>query len=318
MAAALLGCGSNQPPEEFRTITTEQPGSLLSATVLADGVAFLAGGVREGGDGLLLRWDGTMLTTIPTPGAHAFWWIHGFSAGEMYLAGESGEVFRFDGATLTPVVVGAPAGTIFFGIWGASGDDLWAVGGSFTTGGPRRVIMRSLGGAWQAVASPADVDENVTYFKVWGASADDVWIVGDRGVVLRNTAAGLARVTAPGAERYVTVHGCGAADVYAVGGVGNGLAVRFDGTAWAPVDLGAVEPLNAVACTGSAPYIGGFGAYAARLTGGMPRVVPTPDEISDLGIHGIAVGPRRVVAVGGDLLATATIPQRGFAVEIRR
>jgi len=43
-----------------------------------------------------------------------------------------------------------------------------------------------------------------------------------------------------------------------------------------------------------------------------------PDELVDLGVHGITVGPRRVVAVGGDLLATAANPQRGFAVEIRR
>jgi hypothetical protein len=236
----------------------------------------------------------------------------------MYLAGESGEVFRFDGATLTPIAVGAPAGTIFFGIWGASASELWAVGGSFTTGGPRRVIMRSAGSAWYAVASPAEVEEDVTYFKVWGASAGDVWIVGDRGVVLRDLGAGLARAAAPGAERYVTVHGCGPADVYAVGGGGNGVAVRFDGAAWGPVALGDVPLVNGVACTGGAPYIGGFFGYAARVTNAGPQPVPTPDELSDLGIHGLAVGPGRVVAVGGDLVATAANPRRGFALELRR
>jgi hypothetical protein len=316
---ALLGCGgSNQGPEEFRSITSEQPGSLLSAAVTSDGVAYLAGGVTGGGEALLLRWDGTTLTTIPTPGAHAFWWIHGVTDDEMYLAGEAGEVFRFDGTTLTPLAVGAPAGTTFFGIWGASGDDVWAVGGSFTTGGPRRVIMRSVGGSWHAVDSPADIGDDVTYFKVWGASASDVWIVGDRGVVLRDTGAGPVRDAAPGAERYVTVHGCGANDVYAVGGGGSGTVVRFDGAAWAPVVLGDVPLLNAVACTGGAPYLGGFFGYAARLAGERVRVVAMPNELVDLGIHGIAVGTRRIVAVGGDLLATAANPQRGFAVEIRR
>jgi hypothetical protein len=315
---ALLGCGgSNVPPEEFREIASEQPGSLLSAAVTSDGVAYLAGGVTGGGEGLLLRWDGTTLSTVPTPGAHAFWWIHRIDDNNMILGGETGEVFRFDGTTLTPLDVGAPAGTIFFGVWGASSDDLWAVGGSFTTGGPRRVIMRSAGG-WHAVDSPAEVDAQVTYFKVWGASASDVWIVGDRGVVLHDTGAGPARAIAPGAERYVTVHGCGATDVYAVGGGGSGTAIRFDGNAWTPVALGDVPLLNAVACEAGAPYIGGFFAYAARLMGSAIRVIPTPDGLSDLGIHGITVGARRVVAVGGDLLATAANPQRGFALEIRR
>ena len=316
---SLLGCGGGDPtPEEFHTITSEQPGSLLAAAVTSDGVAYLAGGVTGGGAALLLKWDGTTLATIPTPGAHAFWWIHRIADDDMVLAGESGEVSRFDGATLTPIAVGAPAGTTLFGVWGATSDDLWAVGGSFTSGGPRRVIMRSAGGSWHAVDSPAEVDADVTYFKVWGASASDVWIVGDRGVVLRDTGSGPVRAAAPGAERYVTVHGCGAGDVYAVGGGGNGTAVHFDGAAWAPVALGDVPLLNAVACTGGAPYIGGFFAYAARLTNGTARVITMPDEVADLGVHGIAVGARRIVAVGGDLLATAANPQRGFAVEIRR
>ena len=90
---ALLGCGGgNQAAEEFREITSEQPGSLLSAAVMSDGVAYLAGGVTGGGEGLLLKWDGTTLTTIPTPGAHAFWWIHRIADDDMVLAGESGEV----------------------------------------------------------------------------------------------------------------------------------------------------------------------------------------------------------------------------------
>src|SRR4029077_15329685 len=97
-----------------------------------------------------------------------------------------------------------------------------------------------------------------------------------------------------------------------------GTAVHFDGAAWAPVVLGDVPLLNAVACTGGGPYIGGFFGYAARLTGGAARVVAMPAELADLGVHGITVGSRRVVAVGGGLLPTAANPQRGFPVESRR
>src|SRR5262245_35593 len=99
-AALLLGC--NDPgPEAFQAIAMEQDGALLSAFVASDGTAYLAGGVLGGGAALLLRWDGRSVATIPTGDAHAFWWIHGVGDHDMWLAGESGEVHRFDGTTVT-------------------------------------------------------------------------------------------------------------------------------------------------------------------------------------------------------------------------
>jgi hypothetical protein len=318
--ALLAGCGGAGGPPAFRTVTSEQQGLLLSAFVASDGTAYLAGGVTGGGAGsaLLLRWDGQTVTSIPTGDAQAFWWIHGVSDGEMWLAGEGGEVYRFDGTTLARVDAGAPSGAILFGIWGASGDDLWTVGGSFAPGGPRQVIQHLSGGSWAAVPSPAEVSPDVTYFKVWGASAAEVWIVGDQGVVLRADAAGLARADAPGAERYVTVHGCGARDVYAVGGGGSAAAAHFDGAAWSAISsFGDAPPLSGVACTGGAAYVGGYYGYAAHLVAsGNPSPIAMPPDLADLVIHGVATGPGRVLGVGGDLAAVAPNSQRGFAVEL--
>src|SRR5215471_2539763 len=65
-AAALVGC-SSQSGETFVPITSDQPAVLLSAWIASDGTAYLAGGVPGGGDGLLLRWDGHGIATIPTP-----------------------------------------------------------------------------------------------------------------------------------------------------------------------------------------------------------------------------------------------------------
>src|SRR5262245_32632768 len=213
-------------------------------------MAYLAGGVLRGGSARLLRWDGRTLSPIATGDAHAFWWIHGVGDHDMWLAGESGEVHRFDGTTLTRVDAGAPGDATLFGIWGATSDDVWTVGGSFVNGGPRRVIRRLSGGSWADVASPDTVDPDITYFKVWGPSASDVWIVGDRGVVLRDDGTGPVKVDAPPSERYLTVHGCGAGNVYVVGGGGSGAGAHFDGTAWSALPLTGVPALNGVACGG--------------------------------------------------------------------
>jgi hypothetical protein len=312
---ALVGCSSGGA-ETFRTVTSEQSGALRSAWISPDGTAYAAGGMVGGGGGLLIRWDSRGVVPIPAPGAHAFWWIHGVSGSEIYLAGELGEVHRFDGTTLTRVDSGAPGDSTLFGIWGPSGDDLWAVGGSFVSGGPRRVIRRFAGGMWSGLDSPGNVDPEITYFKVWGANASDVWIVGNLGVVLRDTGDGLERVDAPAAEQYVTVHGCGANDVYMVGGGGSGAAIHFDGSGFVPVPLGDVPMLSGVACAGGAAYVGGLFAYAARVQGGSSKAIALPRELADLGIHGLAVGGGRVVAVGGDLLAVGSTPGRGFAVEL--
>jgi hypothetical protein len=315
------GCGGGSVgAAAYAPVTTEEPGTLLSAWIDSDGTAYLAGGVVGGGDGLLMRWDGRVLATIPTPGAHAFWWIHGVASGDMFLAGEQGEVHHFDGTTVTRVDVGAPAGATLFGIWGTSDDDLWAVGGSFATGGPRQVILRGVGGTWGPVASPAGIDADVSYFKVWGPASPQpqVWIVGDRGVVLRDDGAGLALVAdAPAAERYVTIHGCGSNDVYVVGGGAIGEAAHFDGVAWSALDLVDVPPLSGVACDGGVAYLGGYSGYAGRVQGGKVAGMPLPVSLQDLAIHGLAARGGHVLAVGGDLTAQPMQPQRGFAVELR-
>ncbi|MEA2700163.1 MAG: hypothetical protein QOI66_4434 [Myxococcales bacterium] len=319
-ALALGGCGESpaaEPPAAFHALVTEQPGILLSAAYTADGNAIIVGGQIAGGEGLLLRWDGRSMTTIPTPGAHAFWWVNGLSPTEMYLAGESGEVHRFDGASLTVVDAGVPATATLFGIWGPSGDELWTVGGSFSNAGAKRIIRHLTGGQWVAVDSPADVPAETTYFKVWGADPSDVWIVGDGGVVLHwdgSTLSRDGRVT--GAERFFTVHGCDRQNVWVVGGTGAGEVRSFDGNGWTSVSAEGAQPLNGVSCAGDDVIVGGAFGYAARIAGGKLTAIATPKEVGDLFIHGIARSAGHTLAVGGDLLAGVGDPYRGFVLEL--
>lgn len=316
--AAGCGGGGGGADGGFHAVATDQPGMLLSATFLPDGQAYIAGGAIGGGPGLLLRWDGKTITTVPTPGAHAFWWIHAISPAAMWLAGESGEVHSFDGTAVAKVDAGAPSNATLFGIWGASAGELWTVGGSFAPGGQKRVIQRLSAGAWAAVDSPPDVDADATYFKAWGASAADAWIVGDRGVVLHWDGAKLERDTrVSGAERFLTVHGCGAKDVWVVGGTVTGEVRHYDGTAWATLNPMDAQPLGGVACLGGDAVIGGFYVYAARIAaGGKATLLATPKEVGDLVIHGVARFGAHVLAAGGDINASGGDPYRGFVLEL--
>lgn len=313
----LAACGGSPAPAGATLIAGEQPGVLLSAWVAPDGTAYLAGGVT-GGDGLLLRWDGKTLATLPTPGAHAFWWIHGLAAGDVWLAGERGEVHRFDGSTLTPVDVGAPPDATLFGVWGPSDEDLWAVGGGLP-GQSGGIIRRRANGAWTAIGAPAGVDAGVAYYKVWGAATADAWIVGDAGTVLHWDGATLSRFPAPAAEACFTVHGCAADDVYAVGGGAQGVALHFDGSAWSAIALDPIERLNGVACAGGIAYVGGFGGTLGRIAGGRFQRIAVPASVESLMIHGLFVpAAGKPVAAGGDLAASGPDPRRGFALGLPR
>ncbi|HET6284620.1 MAG TPA: hypothetical protein VFH73_26930 [Polyangia bacterium] len=311
-----LGCsGSDGHTAAFRAIATEQQGALLSAAYLADGSAIIAGGAIGGGEALLLRWDGRALATIPTPNIHALWWVHALE-GHAYLAGEGGGVHRLDGASLAAIETGAPVTATLFGIWGTSDDDLWAVGGSFSAAGAKRVIRRLTGGQWVAVDSPAEVPAETTYFKVWGTASDNVWIVGDGGVVLHWDGTSVVRdARVEGAERLLTVHGCDAQNVWIVGGTGTAEVRAFDGQTWRSVAAPGAEPLSGVACRGGDVIIAGAFAYAARIAGGTTTILQTPKEVSDLIIHGVARSAGHTLLVGGDLLATGATPFRGFILE---
>jgi hypothetical protein len=315
---ALAGCGGGGgPPEGFHALTTEQPGILLSAAYDSDGSALIAGGQIAGGTGLLLRWDGRALTMVPTRDAHAFWWVTAVGPHEFLLAGESGEVHRFDGSALTTVDAGVPASATLFGIWAASADDLWTVGGSFSTAGSKRVIRHFTGGQWTAIDSPAEVPPETTYFKVWGSAASDVWIVGDGGIVLHWDGAALSRdARVAAADRFLTVHGCDDHNVWIVGGTGSAEVRAFDGAGWMTVDASGAQPLNGVACAGGDVVVGGAFGYAGRIAGGRVTALPTPAAIGDLFIHGIARAGGRVLAVGGDLLATVGDAYHGFVLEM--
>jgi hypothetical protein len=317
MAAAvcMMGCSNGEPGgQALRAVASEQPGVLLSAAYTSDGSAVIAGGAIGGGAGLLLRWDGRAMTTLPAPDLRAIWWVHALPGG-VFLAGEAGAAYRLDGASLAPLDTGAPASATLFGIWGAREDDLWTVGGSFSADGPKRVIRHLTGGRWVAVDSPADVPAETTYFKVWGAAADDVWIVGDGGVVLHWDGAALTRdPRVAGAERFLTVHGCGAGDVWIVGGTAAAELRHFDGSTWRSVTAAGAEPLSGVACHGGDVVIAGAFAYAARLSGGATTLLPAPREVRDLIIHGVARSATETLLVGGDLLATGGAPLRGFVL----
>jgi len=152
---------------------------------------------------------GQLVTTeLNGHSAYGFWGVWGSGPGDVYVAGDNGEVLHSDGdAGWTPEIAGQPGtgGTL----WGSGPTDIYEVGGTVP-------FHSSGGGKWAAETTPTTT---TALFGVWGSSASDVYITGDVGTVLHRVDGGAWTAEATASTVPLNaVWGSGPTDVYAVGG----------------------------------------------------------------------------------------------------
>ena len=104
--------------------------------------------------------------------------IHGISADDLWVVGHTGTTFHITNAqSATPGIAQLDSQTwaALNGVWVASENDVWAVGGA-------GVIRHYTGQpSWDVVS---DVPTSNDLYAVWGSSATDVWAVGEGAIVL--------------------------------------------------------------------------------------------------------------------------------------
>ena len=236
----MMGCGSSSlvQPVTLTGPSVAADGSLNRVTLAVWGdsptsVYFVGGGrgvVNNGTPipGLFMHWDGKDFTELgavdPT-----FWWVHGFSANDVWAAGEKGSIAHWDGTKIT-VVTNLITATLA-GLWGSSSSDLWAVGGTLgNEPGENDVILHCTGscdqaGSWKKIDPP--MKTNLAYFKIWGAAANDIYLVGLGGLIAHyDGSMWKPQNSGVGVTSLLTVNGSAANDVYAVGGPPGGVLLH--------------------------------------------------------------------------------------------
>src|SRR5690606_16900636 len=94
----------------------------------------VGGDMRDGTGPLVMHYDGAAWERVETGQSDGdLWWVFGFDGGPVFMGGGGGVILRHEGGTFT--VMDTPTTDTVFGIWGASPDDMWAVGGTFDTNG---------------------------------------------------------------------------------------------------------------------------------------------------------------------------------------
>lgn len=235
LLAIVLGACTPPAPAWERVLQREPAGLLSVWGTSATDVWAVGADPGDGAGPYVLHFDGATWTRLRTGATGDLWWVHGLPGGPVWFAGENGLVLRWDAGAFTRLEGPATTDTLF-GLWGASADDLWAVGGGDVG---RPVVWRAQSGGPFVQAPDFPADSGGGLFKVWGRSATDVWFAGGEGALVRWSGAAFERVASGTAASLLTVHGS-AARVVAVGGA-LGAAVVVDVPAGGAPTLAATD-----------------------------------------------------------------------------
>lgn len=267
--ACLAGCPADDSGEganeEWAIVREGLPGALLSIWGTSSRDVWSVGADAADGSGpQVLHFDGDAWTHMPTGLASGdLWWVFGFEGGPIYMGGDGGVIVRLQDGTFTTMTT--PGTNTVFGIWGASPDDLWAVGGaSDATGG---FAWRLVGDEWIDEPSlPANVPVDAALWKIYGTAANDAWLVGSNGVALHWDGNALTPGTTGVGSSLFTVHEY-EGHYTAVGGLATGIIVELDGDTWknvtpdpAPMGLAGVT----LGKDGTGVAVGSFGTVLTR------------------------------------------------------
>jgi hypothetical protein len=268
-------------------------------------------GARDDAGPLLLHYDGAAWDRVDTGTlAGDLWWVWGDGEDAMFLTGTGGQITRYTPSTgdFIQETVADPAYT-FFGCWGTSSEDVWAVAGDPTGTGDGQVFHYD-GTAWSlsATAALGVGGGERDAFKVWGTGTDDVWVVGTNALLMHYDGSDWTNLPEPLHEStpLTTVHGRGSV-AYAVGGLGNAAVIKLDGASW----VDDTPPLESIAPRFIGVYVsedldpvavGDNGAVWWRTADGW--AADGREKATEWSYHGSWVDPDGGLwAVGGDLLS---------------
>jgi hypothetical protein len=184
-------------------------------------------GADKGEGPLVLHFDGTGWTKLPTGEHGDLWWVHAFPDGSALMGGARATVLRFKGGRFERLHNDGLARQTVYGVWGVSPADFYAVG---SASGRDGFVWHYTGGQFHDQRLPDDLPmvalgEPPGFFKVWGHD-EDVWVVGSGGTILHRHGEGpFARVPTKVKDILFTVHGTQKRWVV-VGGGSSGVALE--------------------------------------------------------------------------------------------
>ncbi|PRQ07882.1 hypothetical protein [Enhygromyxa salina] len=274
LASCLVACPTEPEPKQdgWELVHRDLPGALLSVWGTSSTDVWAVGGDSLDGLGpTILHFDGEAWTRMESGLSQGnLWWVFGFEDGPVFMGGEGGVILRYEGGEFTSMTT--PGTGTVFGIWGASPDEVWAVGGTSAAAGG--FAWRLSGDTWTPEPSlPADVSSNGAIWKLFGTSKDDAWLVGSNGVALHWDGAALELGESGVGSSLFTVHASEGRYV-AVGGAATGIISEYEDGQWTVVPADPPAPGLSGVALGEDDFgvaVGSFGAVYTRSSTGWTQ-----------------------------------------------
>lgn len=299
-------------PISWRTTfdATDQ-GALMSVWGTSGQDVWAVGGQLDAG--VAWHYNAQEWTPVEVPAGPLLNWVHG-ADGVLWMVGNEGRILRREDFEPFEVVESGVTQDLW-GVWAASGDRAWAVGGdaNATMTDPDPVVLEWNGTAWRQIALPP-LDRDIrALFKVWGTSADQVFAVGEKGVIVRYDGAEWKQTIAGTPRDFVSLWGTSPDDIVAVGGRQNGMVARWNGERWTTEVLEGEPGLNGcfVDQEGVAHLVGQRGRVLQMAPGGF--AVQRDENTDRTLLHAVWGHRTGLFAVGGTL--DRTPPWAGVALE---
>ncbi|MEI6125556.1 MAG: thrombospondin type 3 repeat-containing protein [Pseudomonadota bacterium] len=203
--------------------------------------------------------------------------VWGNSASDVFAVGDYRTILHYTGTTWTKMPP-PPVNATIYGVWGASGSNIFAVADNGN-------IFHYDGSAWSSMTSPF----STRLRDVWGTSATDVFAVGEGGMILHFDGFTWSTMSSPTTLTLQGVWGSSSTNVYAVGGPsgsgsGNGIILKYNGTAW-NISLNALSVIRLHDAWGSSDNnifaVGESGSILHTTDGGgtwVPMANPVKDD----------------------------------------
>ena len=147
--------------------------------------------------------------------------IWGSSASDVFVVGDNGTIFQYNGIGWTSMDSGTSKGLEC--VWGSSGSDVFAAG-SYGT------ILHYDGSSWSAMTSGT----TEALKGVWGSAGSDVFAVGVDGTILHYNTIGWSQMDYSSYDDIYSIWGSSGSDVFAVNSYSR--ILHYDGTNWSETD----------------------------------------------------------------------------------
>jgi len=242
-------------------------------------------GESSNGSGLpTLHWNGAVFSvaivdqpSLAIPTLHDLWKIP--DTHYVYAVGENfgpGIMMLWDGSQWFQIQT-TPAG--LNAIWGADGQNLWAVG----VGG---AIFRTDPTAMETEFVPVSSPIKTALNGLWGSSANSVLAVGDGGTALKWDGTAWTPQASGTTANLKHIWGAGSSFAVAVGD--KGTLIEWNGTSFRKIDLGITDDLNDVwgSDPGNVFAVGAKGTLLRRQAGTWKSVpIDTKGELSSVWVR---------------------------------